>query len=75
MKRETLEKAIQIREDIIQIERMSSVINTGRKAFFEFKEGYNSGDKTIGFSERMTIKMVPMLQEYKLELEREIEAL
>lgn len=75
MKRETLEKAIQICEDIIQIERMSSVMATGRKAYFEFKEGFNCSDKTIGFSERMTAKMVSMLQEYKLELEKEIEAL
>lgn len=75
MKRETLEKAIQIREDIMQIERMSSIMASGRKAFFEFREGYDSSKSCIGFSDRMTAKMVAMLQEYKLELEKEIEAL
>lgn len=58
----------------MQIERMSSVMASGRKAYFEFREGYES--KTgMFFSERMTTKMVAMLQEYKIELEREIEAL
>ena len=78
MKRETLEKAIELREDILQIERMSSVISTGRKAYFTFHEGYALDDNSkrhISFSERMTTKMVSMLQEYKLELEKEIEAL
>lgn len=78
MKRETLEKAIELREDILQIERMSSVISTGRKAYFTFHEGYSLDDnskRNISFSERMTTKMVSMLQEYKLELEKEIEAL
>lgn len=76
MKRETLEKAIQIREDILQIERMSSVIATGVKSLFYFQEGYNENSgKRICFSERMTNKMISLLQEYKLELEKEIEAL
>lgn len=78
MKRETLEKAIEIREDILQIERMSTMITTGRKAYFAFHEGYNlDGDskKSIMFSERMTLKMISLMQEYKLELEKEIEAL
>lgn len=78
MKRETLEKAIEIREDILQIERMSTMITTGRKAYFAFHEGYNyEGDskKSIMFSERMTLKMISLMQEYKLELEKEIEAL
>lgn len=75
MKRETLEKAIQMREDIMQIERMSSILASGRKAFFEFREGYDSSKGSMSFSERMTVKIVAMLQEYKLELEREIEAL
>lgn len=78
MKRETLEKAIELREDIMQIERMSSVITTGRKAYFTFHEGYTlegDGKRNISFSERMTTKMISMLQEYKLELEKEIEAL
>lgn len=75
MKRETLEKAIQIREDILQIERMSSVIATGVKSHFYFQEGYESSGKRISFSERMTNKMIFLLQEYKLELEKEIEAL
>lgn len=78
MKRETLEKAIEIREDILQIERMSTMITAGRKAYFAFHEGYNyEGDskKSIMFSERMTSKMISLLQEYKLELEKEIETL
>lgn len=76
MKRETLEKAILIREDILQIERMSSIMSTGITARFEFIEGYcNDLGKRISFSERMTAKMVSLLQEYKLELEKEIEAL
>ena len=80
MKRETLEKAIELREDILQIERMSSIIASGRKAFFTFHEGGSmslSSDpsKEIGFSQRMTTKMISLLQEYKLELEKEIEAL
>ena len=78
MKRETLEKAIELREDIMQIERMSSVITAGRKAYFTFHEGYTlEGDskRSISFSERMTTKMISLLQEYKLELEKEIEAL
>ena len=79
MKRETLEKAIELREDILQIERMSSVITAGRKAYFTFHEGYSLSDsdskRSISFSDRMTTKMVSLLQEYKLELEKEIEAL
>ena len=77
MKRETLEKAILIREDILQIERMSSIIASGKKAYFVFQEGYNSNvtDKQTYFSERMTAKMVSLLQEYKMELEKEIEQL
>ena len=77
MKRETLEKAILIREDILQIERMSSIIASGRKAHFVFQEGYetNGCDKKTYFSERMTTKMVSLLQEYKAELEKEIESL
>ena len=78
MKRETLEKAIEIREDILQIERMATMITSGRKAYFAFHEGYNlEGDskKSIMFSERMTLKMISLMQEYKLELEKEIEAL
>ena len=77
MKRETLEKAIEIREDILQIERMATMITSGRKAYFAFHEGYNlEGDskKSIMFSERMTLKMISLMQEYKLELEKEIEA-
>lgn len=78
MKRETLEKAIELREDILQIERMSSVITAGRKAFFTFHEGYpfeSDSKRSISFSERMTTKMISLLQEYKLELEKEIELL
>lgn len=78
MKRETLEKAIELREDILQIERMSSVITAGRKAYFTFHEGYtleNDSKRSISFSERMTTKMISLLQEYKLELEKEIELL
>lgn len=78
MKRETLEKAIELREDILQIERMSSVVAMGRKASFTFHEGYTLEDfskRSISFSERMTTKMISLLQEYKLELEKEIEAL
>lgn len=78
MKRETLEKAIEIREDIMQIERMSSMITAGRKAYFAFHEGFSYEDnskRSIMFSERMTTKMMALLQEYKLELEKEIEAL
>lgn len=78
MKRETLEKAIELREDILQIEHMSSVITAGRKAYFTFHEGYtleNDSKRSISFSERMTTKMISLLQEYKLELEKEIELL
>ena len=77
MKREILEKAIQMRDEILQIERMSSVMATGVKAHFEFVEGGYGCDprKSIAFSEKMTTKMVSMLQEYKLELEKEIEEL
>lgn len=75
MKRETLEKAIQIREDILQIERMSSIIATGVASHFYFKEGYARFGREISFSERMTNKMISLLQEYQLELEKEIEAL
>ena len=76
MKRETLEKAIAIREDILQIERMSSIIARGRKAYFVFQDGFdNDPDKRTCFSERMTSKMISLLQEYKLELEKEIESL
>lgn len=78
MKRETLEKALELRDDILQIERMSTMITTGRKAYFAFHEGHTFEDnskRSIMFSERMTTKMISMLQEYKLELEKEIEAL
>lgn len=76
MKREILEKAIQMRDEILQIERMSSVMATGVKTHFEFVEGWDCDPKKrISFSERMTTKMVSMLQEYKLELEKEIEEL
>ena len=78
MKRETLEKAIELRDDVQQIERMSSVITAGRRAYFALHEGYSlEGDskKSMMFSDRMTSKIMAMLQEYKLELEKEIEAL
>ena len=76
MKRETLEKAIAIREEILQIERMSSIVVSGRKAYFAFQEGMDANpDKRTYFSDRMTTKMVSMLLEYKLELEKEIEEL
>ena len=61
MKRETLEKALELREDILQIERMSSVITSGRKAYFSFHEGYTyeeNSKRSISFSERMTTKMI-----------------
>lgn len=49
---------------------------TGVKTHFEFVEGWDCDPKKrIAFSERMTTKMVSMLQEYKLELEKEIEEL
>ena len=79
MKRETLEKAIELHEDILLIERMSTVMTTGRRAYyFTFHEGGYADDlkgKNMTFSERMTTKMISLLQEYKLELERQIEAL
>lgn len=78
MKREILEKAIELREDILLIERMSTVMTTGRRAYFSFHEGGYADDlkgKNMTFSERMTTKMISLLQEYKLELERQIEAL
>ena len=78
MKRETLEKAIELREDILQIERMSTVMASGSRSYFTFHEGGYADDlkgKNMSFSARMTTKMISLLQEYKLELEKEIEAL
>lgn len=76
MKRETLEKAIALRDEILQIEKMSSIIASGRKAYFIFQEGANAQyDKQTYFSSGMTTKIVSMLQEYKRDLEKEIEEL
>jgi hypothetical protein len=53
-------------------------MTSGRRAYFTFHEGGYADDlkgKNMTFSERMTTKMISLLQEYKLELERQIEAL